>query len=297
MSISETVRSCVARYWDKHVGEHLDSFTHWECPAPIMLHQNFRVTGDKNVNAISWFWEKYGPFRSMASIGTGSGLLERHVCTLKDPDASIVGHDISPVSLEIAKKSCSEFKNVTFEVADLNSKEWPRYCYDVVFAHGALHHVESLDWCLGQIRQSLKPDGLLYVNDYVGPERFQWSDVQMRLSTELIKTTVPAKWIKRENVIRTDRSALIKQDPSEAVCSHFIEDTITAHFNIIERIPRGGTLLAPIFGSGCLDINILKSVEGLECLAKLANKESQLIDNGLIRSDHVVIVARKKSEE
>jgi len=297
MSDSQKGSVDVANYWDKHVGEHLDSFAHWECNAPVMEHQNFRVSGARNVTALSWFWAKYGPFRSMASIGSGSGILEKCVGTWKDPGASVVGYDISPGSLKIAAKNCSELQNVSFDVANMNTKVWPQNCFDVVFAHGALHHVESLDWCLGQIRRGLQQDGLLYVNDYVGPERFQWSDVQIRLSNELIKSTIPSKWVKNGKVSRTERNALIKLDPSEAVCSHFIEDTIAAHFHVIERIPRGGTLLAPIFGSGCLDISILKSVEGLECLAELAEKESELIDIGMIRADHVVIVARKRSGE
>lgn len=285
--------SVVSQYWDEHVGDHLSSFFHWEANEPIMAHQNVRVSGDKQVTALNWFWRKYGPFQDVANLGTGTGILEHALCSLPDFKGRVIGYDISPHSLEIARKNCSAFPNARFEVADLNTKIWDPACFDVVTANGALHHIEALDWCLGQIERSLRPSGLLYVNDYIGPQRFQWSDLQMRVANELLES-VPRKWISREKVARCDPDTLIKQDPSEAVCSHFIEDTITFHFQIIERKPRGGTLLAPIFGSGCLDCSILNSPEGLRCLTQLAEREGELIDRGLLPADHVVIVARKR---
>ena len=288
--------SPVAGYWDEHVGEHLQSFVHWEANEPVTAHQNIRVSGDKQVTALEWFWKKYGPFQDVANIGTGVGLLEQSLCSMPDFRGRVIGYDISPHSLEIARQNCSRFLNAKFEVADLNTMVWEPEQFDLITAHGALHHIEALDWCLGQIRRALRPGGLLYVNDYVGPQRFQWSDVQMRLANALLEK-VPSRWRKRHKVARCNPEELKRQDPSEAVCSHFIEDTIRAHFEIIERKPRGGTLLAPIFGSGCLDSTILKSARGVQCVAGLAQAESEVIDKGILPSNHVVIVARKRIQK
>jgi ubiquinone/menaquinone biosynthesis C-methylase UbiE len=285
--------SKIAQYWDKHVGEHLAVFSHWEANEPVMHHQNVRVSGRKDVTALEWFYRKYGPFENVANIGTGTGILESALCSLPDFRGQVLGYDISPHSLEVARRNCAAFANARFETADLNKKVWESERFDVVMAHGALHHIESLKWCLGQIYRGLRLSGLLYVNDYVGPDRFQWSDDQMRLANELLET-VPSKWLVRRKVVRCDPEQLRRQDPSEAVCSHFIEETIRAHFQLVERIPRGGTLLAPIFGSGCLDRSILDSPEGFHCIAELADKESRLIDDGILPSDHVVIVAEKR---
>ncbi len=285
--------SKITRYWDKHVGQHLAAFSHWEANEPVTHHQNIRVTGNRDMTALEWFCRKYGPFEDVANIGTGTGILESALCSLPDFHGQVVGYDISPHSLEVARRNCGAFPNARFETADLNRKVWEPDRFDVVMAHGALHHIEALDWCLGQIYLSLRPSGLLYVNDYVGPKRFQWSDVQMRLANELLET-VPSKWLVRKEVMRCDPEQLRRKDPSEAVCSHFIEETIRAHFQLVERIQRGGTLLAPIFGSGCLDRSILDSPEGVHCITELAEKESRLIDEGIVPSDHVVIVARKR---
>ena len=59
---------------------------------------------------------------------------------------------------------------------DLNAEGLPEDLYDTVRTSGSMHHIENLDFCFRNIRRSLKPGGLLWLNDYVGPNRFQWSD-------------------------------------------------------------------------------------------------------------------------
>ena len=290
---SATLASEVSSFWDEHVGKHLESFDVWEANYPIKMHQNKKISGDPSQTAVDWFWCKYGPFRAMASIGSGTGILESHVAHLKDPGASIVGFDISPRSVQIATENCRAWSNVFFEVADVNTRVWPRATFDATFAHGTLHHVERLDHCLGQVSRALKRDGLLYVNDYIGPSRFQWSDVQMRLANELL-ATVPRQWVLQPEVLRFEAETVRQMDPSEAVNSQFIEDAVRAHFRVIERRPRGGTLLMPIFGSGCLDREMLNSAAGLQCLADLAAAEERMIEDDLVPAYNVVLVARPR---
>ena len=283
----------ISRFWDDHVGKHLETFDAWDANVPIRMHQNRKISGDPSLTHVDWFWRRYGPFQAMASICSGNGVLEKHIAYLKDPSATIVGYDISPRSVEIATENCKNCSNVFFEVADMNSKQWLDARFDALFAHGALHHVERLDHCLGQVRRALRQDGLLYVNDYIGPNRFQWSDMQMRLANELL-TTVPRQWVLRPEVMRYPADTLRDMDPSEAVNSQFIEDAVRAHFRIVERLPRGGTLLMPIFGSGCLKHEMLNSPAGLQCLADLAKTEEGLIDDGVVPAYNVIIVARPR---
>jgi len=283
----------VAAFWDAHVGDHLGAWDNWEANGPVIAHQNRRISGDELVTPVDWFWRRYGPFIDMANIGSGTGNLEQHVAALMGPSARIVGHDISPVSVAIARQNCRAYTNVTFVVADLNVHSWPTDAFDAIFANGALHHVERLDFCLGQVRRALRPRGVLFVNDYIGPNRFQWSDVQMRLADELL-ATVPSTWVLRPKVMRFDADQIKSADPSEAVCSQFIEDAVRAHFTVLERKERGGTLLMPIFGSGCLSQRMLESRVGLDCLRRLAVDEECLIDAGVIRGSNVVLVGRAR---
>lgn len=150
-----------------------------------------------------------------------------------------------------------------------------------------------LDFCIGQISKSLKLNGLLYVNDYLGPARFQFSDSQIRLAHELL-LSVPEKFRSQNLPKCCDPIALSQMDPSEAVNSHQIYETIRCHFDIVERIDMGGTLLAPIFGGGCLDSSIIESGEGLEVISMLVEAERKLISDGSIRSDHLLLVCRRR---
>jgi SAM-dependent methyltransferase len=285
--------SNVATYWDDHADQDTRSMVCWEFPEVVRSFDNRRVTGGEDIPALCWFYRAYGPFKEAASIGCGTGILERCLVEAEHFDGQILGLDISPRSLEQARTDCAGYKNVRFEVADLNTLIWPTAAYDVVFAHGALHHLEKLDWVLGQIAGALKPNGLLYVNDYVGPQRFQWSEAQLRLANQLL-ANVPVQWVSNSPVVRCDPLELERRDPSEACQSHFIEDIIRAHFEIIERRPRGGALLAPIFGGGGLRESILHSSSGVACLLNMCETEARLSDQGVISANHVVIVAKAR---
>lgn len=286
----------VAEYWDKFVGSHLNSPDHWEANKVVQQTQWSYITGDPFKNPLHWFYERYGPFSNMASICSGSGLLERDIAInyLQNNAGFITGYDISPVSIQIASESCRGLRGVKFEVKDINVDTLSFESFDAIFAHGALHHVEKLDHCLGELRNALKPTGFLYVNDYVGPRRFQWTDVQFRLAQDLLEL-VPAEFLRNKVVVRTDPVALEMMDPSEAVRSDHIVQTIQAHFNIVVLSKRGGTLLMPIFGSGCIAPEIFETREGMEIIQRLCELERDLIDKGIVSSDNVLIVATPRN--
>lgn len=290
------MNNIVARYWDEFVGTHLNSPDHWEANQVVQQFQYRFITGDPFRNPINWFIDNYGPFNEMASICCGSGILEHHIATNyphSHGGGSIDGYDISQGSIEVAIKKCSDLTGVQFFIRDVNTDIWEENKYDAIFAHGGLHHVEMLDFCMGQLKKALRPSGFLYVNDYVGPKRFQWTPLQLKLSQEFLES-VPKHYRRRDYVIRCDADALQKLDPSEAVCSDEIVENIAKHFNVIQRIDRGGSILAPIFGSGCIEPAIFATPEGMEIIDNLCAKERELIDGGILASDHVVIVASPK---
>jgi SAM-dependent methyltransferase len=290
------MENTVASYWDKFVGTHINSPDHWEANQVVQQFQWKLITGNPFQNPVDWFMASYGPFGAMASICCGSGILEHHIAKVylaTQEDGSIDGFDISQGSIDVANANCRGLSGVRFSVRNVNTDAWESSKYDAVFAHGALHHVESLDFCLGQLSTSLRPSGYLYVNDYVGPKCFQWSDLQLQLSQELFDS-VPKQYRRNDHVTRCDAEALRKLDPSEAVCSDEIIEYVEKHFNIIRRIDRGGSVLAPIFGSGCINPDIFSTPAGMDIIDTLCTKEKQLIDDGVLESNHVVIVASPK---
>ncbi|MGH8136476.1 MAG: methyltransferase domain-containing protein, partial [Steroidobacteraceae bacterium] len=194
---------------------------------------------------------------------------------------------------ERIKTHCGTIERCRFLPIDLNKEILPEAAYDAVLTTGTMHHVENLDFCFRNVGRSLRPGGYLWLNDYVGPNRFQWSNTQMRLADELL-ALVPKPWRRRDKVARCDARALRAMDPSEAVASQHIEAALAAHFEIVQKWPRGGTLLAPIFGSGCLDAAIADSAKGLATLAAMFEAEQELIRDGALPSDSYVYIAKPR---
>jgi SAM-dependent methyltransferase len=288
----------VATFWDEHVGRHLEPFAHWESPASIAAALNVQVSGDPGMSWLVYFLGQHGPFAQMAELGCGDGILVKFLLDV-DPALKVDAYDISFASLEHTRARIAALDGAADRCRllriDLNAEALPHDRYDAVLTTGSMHHIENLDFCFGNIRRSLKAGGLLWLNDYVGPNRFQWSDTQMRLANELL-AMVPSRWRLRDQVTRYDAGTIREVDPSEAVAPQHIPAALQAHFEIVQSWPRGGTLLAPIFGSGCLDSAMATSEEGAAVLSAMFRAEHDLIEAGALPSDSYLYVAKARSD-
>jgi SAM-dependent methyltransferase len=288
----------IAAFWDKNVGRHREPFAHWESPPPIAEALNEVVSGAPHIGPPQWFMTNYGPFDQVAELGCGDGVLTH--CLLHDyPVLKVDAYDLSEASLERSGALIATLNGAADRCRllriDLNVEALPERSYDAVLTTGCMHHIQNLDFCFRSIRRALKSCGLLWLNDYVGPNQFQWSDTQMRLADELL-AIVPRPWRLRDRVCRFDSAAMRDMDPSEAVAPQHIPAALRAHFEIVKAWARGGTLLAPIFGSGCLDVAILASEEGTAVLAAMFKAEQELIRTGALSSDNYVYIARPRLE-
>jgi SAM-dependent methyltransferase len=292
----ETAR--IAAFWDENVGRHLEPFAHWESPQPIAEALNMLVSGISWMGSPHWFMTNYGPFRQVADLGCGDGVLTYFLMQI-DPDLKVDAYDLSETSLERSRALVATVdggaQRCRLLRIDLNTEALPLDYYDAVLATGSMHHIANLDFCLRNIRRSLKPGGLLWLNDYVGPNHFQWSDTQMRMADELL-ALVPSQWRLRDRVTRFDAGTMRDMDPSEAVASQHIPAALQAHFEIVQSWARGGTLLAPIFGSGCLDSAMVANAEGAKVLAAMFKAEHDLMRAGALPCDNYLYIARARPQ-
>ena len=97
ISDAEKART-VASFWDTNVGRHREPFAHWESPAPIQHALNKLVTGEISVQPPRWFMHQYGPFKHVAELGCGDGIVVRFLLDI-DPGLKVDSYDISPASL------------------------------------------------------------------------------------------------------------------------------------------------------------------------------------------------------
>ncbi|HUF09306.1 MAG TPA: methyltransferase domain-containing protein [Rhodothermales bacterium] len=275
---------------------------HWGSLEAIQRRWNLLATGDPSVTAYDHVASRYLADRDdrvALSIACGTGVHEvRWARTGRF--ARIDGFDVSPERIEAARERAllEELSDVVhFNVADLRKLDVPPSSYDVVIAINALHHVSPLEPVIQWIGRLLKPEGLIVLRDYVGPDRFQWTPLQLKAADELL-AKIPLRYrirwgsgsVKKRNY-RAGRLAMMFSDPSEAAESSRILPLLDGAFEQVERRNLGGTILhlvlkdiAHHFSTG--------DPKAEAWLERMMLAEDELLANGEVESDFVFGVWR-----
>ncbi len=221
----------------------------WEIPA-VQKRWNKLITGDENKHYFEYLNEKYLSENS-AILSPGCGTGDKEIALAKFENvARIDAFDLAEKRIAVAKKKAEEAgAAVNFFVANINDFSPQPESYDVILFDSFLHHVEQVGSVLERLKISLKPDGLLVINEYAGPNRFRWSEEQLEEANKLL-TTIPEEFRKREfdgktknKIYRPGLLRMILSDPSEAVNSESIRETVRKYFDVKEEKPYGGNLL------------------------------------------------------
>lgn len=180
---------------------------------------------------------------------------------------------------------------------DLDRDPLPCGPFDVVAARDALHRLHAAERLGAQVERVLDRSGIFIAREYVGPNRLQFSETQMALVNALL-ALVPERLRQAadmaeplERQFAPELADMLRFDPTLAVCAEDVEKMIYLHFRVMEEIPLGGTLLAPLLANigGCFAAD---DPEAGKILAALADAEMRLISGGLLRSDYKVFIAR-----
>lgn len=234
-------------YWsnlEKHAWDEL-----WMNHPAVRTRINQRVTGDGSRWPIQWLPDvvpERVPFSRAVSIGSGVGNLER---SLVDHGlvVQVTGIDESAAAIEQARRSAKEAgmaQRIEYVVADARAYLRSAQNLDAVFFHASLHHFDRLPELLSLVRQSLQPRGVLYLDEYAGPARGEWTWRHL-LQWNAIYWSLP-RCVRRTRVIRRP---INRGDPTEAIESSGILPAVEQHFRVIARRDYGGNLLAPIYPS------------------------------------------------
>jgi SAM-dependent methyltransferase len=149
--------------------------------------------------------------------------------------------DGSPFSIGIARQKAREegLTIIHYQVADLNRVRLSRRAYDAVIFHASLHHVASVERLLERVLVSLKSGGLLFLDEWTGPSRFEWSEGKLAQASALFAEVRP-EWRKWPEL----RPPIEESDPSEAVRSSAILPAVHRLFSIRRERPYGGHLVS-----------------------------------------------------
>lgn len=280
-------------------------FVSWMNHPVIEKHINRKISGDPGKNWLDYVKAKYAPqpLECGLSLGCGAGGLERHGLFL-DICRHFDAYDVAPGAIEVAKGEAAKMgfgARTRYEARDLNTMTLAPRAYDIAFACQSAHHFTAIEHIFGQVQRALKPGGLFILNEFVGPTRFQWTDQQLALVNDILRTLpeayrrpVMSPEIVRDHLPRPTVEQMIAIDPSEAVRSGELLTLLGSHFDIVERIDFGGTILQLLLQDIAGNFNP-ENPDDVALLNRFWTMEDQMIAAGDLPSDFTLLVAKAKT--
>jgi SAM-dependent methyltransferase len=233
-------------YWDREVTTPVTPPERsWMANSIVRDYINFSISGDSNLWPLDWFERRVSRrrFDSVLSIGCGAGALERDLMR-RGLAVTIDAFDGSEKSIELARRAAQEqhLDGINYFVADFNAVTLPPRAYDLVCFHQSLHHVANLERLLESVRRSLRPGGLLYLDEFVGPSRTYWTERRIRWYRALYEF-----FPRGVRYFDSFEMPIQHEDPSEAIRSADIMSRVCIGFEIVEFRGYGGNILAMLF--------------------------------------------------
>jgi len=288
------------RVWDG------TAIQHWLQHPLVQERINIKISGTPHVNRFEYLLNRYLkdrlPVERALTLGSGLGELERGLCQYGFARAH-EGVDLSDDAVRIAsEKACAAgFDHLRYRVADLNEIKLERRAYHVAFGISSVHHIQNLEHLFRQVQQALTPGGYFFLDEFIGPSRFQWSEAQLRtMNDELqrlpkeLRRRISDRRKFKDRVIRETVGEVIASDPSEAVRSSEIVPLMSQYFDVIEIKGYGGAILHQML----YDIagNFCEANSGsLDHLRRLFEVEDELTAAGAVSHDFAVIIAVTKA--
>lgn len=248
----------VADFWDNNTDESYFGESYWLANPIIHRRYNGKAAGgrkyDSWVNFTVDHYLKSGRNKGkILSIGSGDGVLERHLASIQAAE-KIHGIDLSPKRIDIAQKAAVDAGlqgTIMYFVGNVETMPFPDLNYDAIYFNASLHHMSDLTQILQSCSRALRKDGFLFVNEYIGPNRFDFSRREKEVMTAAFHL-IPEKYRlsqtgEEKGKVKTELmfpspAEVARVDPSEAIHSEEIFEAIEKNFEILEFNSAGGSV-------------------------------------------------------
>jgi len=307
-TLSKTVSKKIDSYWSEISRQKTLSKTRWwEFPA-ILRHINKIVRGepvDGFSKGLQLELRKLGRvFEHGVSVGCGNGAKEFELMK----EGIVKSFTLFELSTELIKQTRENAESlgllncVELIQGDCFLHEFKRKV-DFVHWNNALHHMLYVKKAVKWSYDILSLGGVFYMDDYVGPNRFQWSDEALKLGTR-IREVLPKDFLKdpykEGGYLPRKLSCLYAKelqdlDPSEAADSSSIIQSIKEYFPNAKTRLTGGV----IYHATLNDIlhNINESDEKDKAILELLLIIDELSLNSGVESQYATAIAVKEKPE
>ena len=230
--------------------------SNWWNISEVKERWNEKISGDPKKGYEQYFVETQLQNKSslkMLSIGSGvcshelifaqSGKFDQVTCL------DLMDSLLSTAEEKAKELGVSEIMNCVR--GDVFNHDFGDEKFDVILFHQALHHFDEMESFLADsIIPLLKADGLLLVNEYVGPTRMQYPKELIKAVNECLQL-IPKEYKQRfksgltKNKYRGSGTLRVKMaDPSECVDSGSMIPALHKLFEVVEEKPFGGNILS-----------------------------------------------------
>jgi SAM-dependent methyltransferase len=189
--------------------------------------------------------------------------------------------------------------HIHYRVADINKASLEENAYDVVFGISSIHHIVELESLYAKVYRALKPGGYFYMDEFVGPSQYQWSNAQLEAVNAILKQIPERLRVRRSDgklirnsVVRPTIDQMNAVDPSEAIRSSEIIPLLSGHFPGFILRGYGGNILHLLLED--IAGNFVESdAEAMEWMERIFAYEDDWIAREGVGDNFAVIVARK----
>ena len=183
------------------------------------------------------------PFRRALILNCGNGWVEREMVSA-NVMAEAVGIDYSEALLDEARQAAAAHDlPLTYHQMNVNAATFPSEEFDLVVNYAGAHHVSLIDRVFREICRLLPEDGWFLSLDYVGPHRNQYTPAAWERAWSVNNELPPQV---RQTMTFPHLPTMLLDDPTEAIHSELIVETLHRYFHVERFVPLGGAIAYPI---------------------------------------------------
>jgi SAM-dependent methyltransferase len=309
MSIAEETTSNVAaksarvsQYWEQQFEKNRTDASLWTNNDIVTRHIYRLISGGSEEHWLPWFFNHYledgTGFERSLSVCCGDGAHELGIANTGKV-RFVRGFDISEGAIAQAnatfEKAAIPRDSYAFEVADADNLALEDR-FDLILSTGALHHVTNLEKLLSKLSNMFGTNGYFVVLEYVGPNRFQWTDTQLSVINGILRQLDP-RYLKENRRIELGRPSIadfMAIDPSEAVRSEDVLRLLPEYFTIEYLRNFNGTVMHPLYPMLDARLTNTDAPDFDSIVRMILSMEDVLIREKVLSSDFVFVICRSK---